>query len=395
MTVRGDQPGVGLVRSEQERVDPERTVSRAAMEGLDAFAYRYYALLAAGDDDRDIVFSPLSIATAGAMLHAGARGATAGQLATVFGLPGAETPTNYNALEQVLLGLDRATVHTANRIFPAARYPIEQAYVDQLVRYYGAGVERLDYGEADAAAGRINDWVGERTLGLIEDLVSADALDEETALVLVNALYLAAPWARPFADTATRNETFTRLDGEDVDVAMMHASRLNTRFAEGDGWQALEIPYDEPTLSMLVIVPAAGRFEEVEGQLGADFVAAIDEDGRDGVVDLSLPRWSSRRTDAELLAHLADLGFDAGGDTDFTGIGADNPILTAAVHAATIDVDENGTVAAAATAGLGVAGAAPQAPDVTIRADRPFVYLVRHNLSGAILFAGRVIDPSA
>jgi serpin B len=386
-----DRPGLGLVPTDQPRAGADATVSRAAVEGLNEFGYRYYALLAE-DDDRDIVFSPVSIASVMAMLHTGARGDTATQLADVFGFPAALTPRTYNTITQFLGDLERATVRSANRLFPREGYAVEQAYVDDLAAYFGARVERVDFGDAEAAADQVNAWVSDRTRGLIPRLVSPDAIDEDTELLIGNALYLGAPWARPFDELNTRDEPFTLLDGETVDVPTMHAPRFHTRFAEGDGWQAVTLAYEEPALSMSVILPAEGRFGEIQDRFDAELVAAVDAAFTEGFVELSFPRWRSSASDTQLLDHIGELGFDADGGTDFTGIGADNPRLSAAVHAATIDVDEHGTIAAAATAGLSAQGLPPPA-DATITIDRPFLYLIRHDLTGTILFAGRVLDP--
>ena len=212
-------------------------------------------------------------------------------------------------------------------------------------------------------------------------------------LVLVNALYLEADWATPFGKYPTQEAPFTRLDGSSVPVPLMHELELTGPAVERDDYAATEVPYQGGELSMLVVVPAEGRFDEVTARLTDGLLEEIDGAATPGAVELFLPRFESGAT-VDLRAVLeGGLGvgdvFEGG---DWGGIGPGIG-LDAAVHAAEVAVDENGTVAAAATA-LGFEESGPPVPDVTVRADRPFLYLVRHVPTGAVLLVGRVMDPS-
>jgi serpin B len=213
-------------------------------------------------------------------------------------------------------------------------------------------------------------------------------------MVLVNALYLQADWARRFGKYPTEDAPFTRLDGSAVIVSLMHELELSGPAVATGDYAATEVPYESDELSMLVIVPAEGRYEEIEARLGGDLIAEIDAAADTAAVELWLPRFDSDTTLDLRDAMEGGLGVDdLFGVPGWEGI-ARNIMLEQAVHAADISVDENGTVAAAAT-GLGFEESGPPEPEITVRADRPFLYLIRHRSTGAALFVGRVLDPKA
>lgn len=368
----------------------------ALAAGLNRFGLDYYGVLAGGSPGEDVVFSPLSIGIAFGMADAGARGETAAQIEHVFHLPtaGRELHAAFNGLDQALADAGEATLRLANRMYPALGYELVPDFVETLGASYGAPLERLDFdGDPDAARERINEWVAERTEKRIPELMPFGSITPNTVLVLVNALYLEARWSQPFGKYPTEPAPFTRPDGSSGEVPLMHNAEFAGRYAEGEGYQAVELPYGGGELSMLVVVPAQGRFADFERGFDAERLAAVDAAMRDGIVDLFMPRWSTS-FDVDLVETLPELGLTLpfrGGD--FTGISARNPFIGAGVHAADVEVDEWGTVAAAAT-GLGFRESAPPRPDVVIRADRPFLYLVRHVETGAMLFLGRVVNPA-
>jgi serpin B len=175
----------------------------------------------------------------------------------------------------------------------------------------------------------------------------------------------------------------------------MHNAELQTRYVDAEGYQAVELPYGEGELSMLVVVPDEGGFAEFERGFDVERIAAVDAAMRRGIVDLFLPRWSDT-SEIDLAETLRELGLELPFDqarADFTGISPRNPFIGAGIHAADIEVDEHGTVAAGATA-LGFEVSGPPTPDAVIRADRSFLYLIRHVETGAVLFIGRVVDPA-
>jgi len=285
------------------------------------------------------------------------------------------------------------TLRSVNAPFAQRDYPLETAYLEALAERFGAGLRQVDFvGDPEASRGAINAWVNDQTEARIPELLAEGTIDEATRLVLVNAIYLKAPWSEPFFEEATRDEPFTRLDGSQATVPMMHGGGYHP-YAEGDGWQAVQLGYAGDGLAMLVIVPEdLVAFEATLDGAALDRIAASMD-----TVDVSvgLPRFSVE-TALDLGDTLAALGMPAAfdpGAADFSGMTtADRLYIGKVVHQANIDVDEKGTEAAAATAVAMAAGAAPGEPKVLL-ADQPFLYALRDMDSGAIVFLGRVTQP--
>jgi serpin B len=332
------------------------------------------------------------------MASAGAVGDTKQELAEVFGLPA--EPASHEAqnllaatLEEIGIE-DEETGETvvldlANSVWGQSGMPFGEPFLDTLATHYGAGLRSIDFGEAEAARSAINGWVSDRTRDRIPDLLSPGFIKPGlTRLVLVNAVYLKATWAEQFATEATTSEAFLRLDGSTVEVPMMNGPAVAGRYATNDGYVAVEVPYSGNDLSMLLIVP--DDFETVEQALSSSWLSGLDDQLAAGTIDLSMPRWEIE-TDLDLGPALTTLGFEIPGG-DFSGI-APGLFIDEAIHAANITVDEQGTEAAAATA-IGFLESAPLV-DVTLRVDRPFLFVVRHHPTGTPLFIGRVTDPTS
>jgi serpin B len=389
-------PGEPAADPVVERPEPDSDHVAALAAGLNDVGYRIFEALATDSSD-DLVLSPLSIGVAFGMADAGASGVTADALATLFAYPvqGEERLAAFNALEQQVSSEDGPLVRLANRQFPDVSFETAEGYDELLGRWFGAGIEPLPLRtDGDASRERINRWVEQRTEGLIPDLLPDGLLGPDSELVLVNALYLEADWALPFSKDATAPATFTRLDGSTVTVPLMRGLEVDGPAVATAEYAATELPYTGGELSMLIIVPETGSFEQVQARLTSGLVDEIDAATSSGGVELYLPRFESA-ADLNLRAVIEGaLGAtDLFGVTGFDGI-APGITLEGAVHAADIEVDEVGTVAAAATA-LDFDTGAPPEPEITVRADKPFLYLVRHQPTGAVLFVGRVLDPAA
>ena len=386
-----------LVGADIDRAPAGAVDTTALVGGVNRFGFDYFKLVADRSGEENVVFSPLSIAIAFGMAHAGARGETAAQIQHVFHFPSSDETLHaaFNALDQGLADSGDSTLRLANRMYPAVGYELVGDFVTTLAASYGAPLERLDFAaEPEAARERINAWVADRTEKHIPELLAAGAVKPRTVLVLVNALYLEAKWSQPFGKYPTEDGPFTRLDGSVADAALMHNAELRARYVDAPGYQAVELPYGKGELAMTVVVPDEGQFLDFERRFDAEFLAQIDASMREGIVDLFLPRWSAS-FDVDLVETLPELGLTLpfkGGD--FTGISPQNPFIGEGVHAADIEVDEHGTVAAAATA-LGFEESGPPVADAVIRADRPFIYAIRHAQTGTVLFLGRVTDPAA
>lgn len=366
------------------------------VSGLNGAGYEMF-LAAIDDSDEDAVMSPLSIGLAFGMADVGATGETAAALQKLFGLPasGEDRWAAFNTLDQEVTDVGAPIVRLANRQFPDVQFETVEGYDDTLARYFGVAVEPLPLQtESEASRERINEFVAERTEDLIPELLPTGFVNPQSVMVLVNALYLEADWARQFGKYPTEDQPFTRLDGSTVTVPLMHELELTGAAVATDTYAATEIPYENGELSMLVVVPAEGAFEEVQSRLADGLVDEIDETAAEGSVELFLPRFESD-TNVDLRELIeGQLGVENLFDTAGFGGIAPGITLESAVHAADISVDENGTVAAAAT-GLGFEESGPPRPDVVVRADRPFLYLIRHQTTGAVLFVGRVMDPAA
>jgi len=395
---------VALARADVPRASTAPEDAAAAGTAIAALGLDLYRAIAAGGE-ANVVLSPTSIALALAMARAGARGQTAAEMDAVMRDLGADANAAWlNALDAALAarsgtfkddaGQDLAVaLRIANAPFAQAEMPIEQAYLEALASRYGAGLRLVDYKrETEAARKVINAWVDDQTEQRIPELLVPGVLTPESRLTLVNAIYLKAPWQTAFSLEATQPGAFTRADGSIVEVPMMQVGEAMP-YAAGAGWRAVEIPYVGGSLAMTVIVP--DDLAAFEATLTAEQLATITGALADAQVALTLPKFSIE-TKAQLGDTLATLGMPTAFSdaADFSGITtAEQLLISEVIHQANIDVDEKGTEAAAATAVVMRAGSAPAEP-VTLRVDRPFLFALRDVPTGAILFLGRVADPS-
>jgi serpin B len=217
-------------------------------------------------------------------------------------------------------------------------------------------------------------------------------------MILVNAIYLKAPWAIPFDENVTRLAPFSLLDGSTVEVPFMARSDKSMDYAAGDGWRAVELPYAGDELAMLVLLPDEGALGAVEGELSGNLIDRAASALAPTDVVLELPKWDIE-TKVELSTMLAALGMPTAftDAADFTGMTTDEALqIGFVVHQANITVDEAGTEAAAATAvGIEATAAPVEEPEpILVTVDRPFLYALRDRETGAVLFLGRVTRPA-
>lgn len=383
-----------------EPVRLEATVDRAApspdapVEGMVAgYNEAGFDLWRTQPVGEGLVFSPISIGHALTMARAAADETTGAAIEGGLSLPsGMAAHEAWNALDQSIASAaddqDDVTVTVADRIWPRVGLEPDQEWIDLLASHHGASVEALDYVEApDASREVINGWVSDQTDGLIPQLLPAGFIRSETLLILTDAVYFEARWKTPFGKYQEETGEFTRLDGSTVETSFMRELELGDRRGTGEGFVGAEIPYAGGDFSMLVIVPDQGRFEEMRGRLSQGLLDEIDGSFTTGPYELLLPKWEDD-TQLDLMAWLEQMGAAPG---RYPAIAPD-AFLGAAVHGADIAVDEEGTVAAAATA-LGFEESGPPEPELTVAADQPYLYLIRHRPSGAVLFAGQVTDP--
>ncbi len=387
------------------RPAPDSPDVAALASGLNDVGYDLFHAVVAREDG-DVVLSPLSIGMAFGMLDLGATDGVAQALDNLFSYPvsGDARWSAFNTLEQSLVSEPgplaegeppAPIVRIADREFHDTDFAAVNGYDEQLMRWFGAGIEPVPFAtDAEASRQHINAWVSDKTQGLIPNLLQPGAVNESTVMTLVNALYLKAQWLFPFDPEATEDADFTLLDGSTTTTPLMHEGHLTAAAVVADGYTAIDLPYGGDSLSMLVVAPDAGRYDEIQTELGSDFIAQVEGSLAYTLVDFYFPRFESAVTFDLRQALEDDLGVTGlFGVAELGGIGP-GVVVDGAVHSARIKVDELGTEAAAATA-IEMAGAAPPSEPLVIRVDHPFLYLIRDNVTGAVLFVGRVLDPSA
>ena len=356
------------------------------------------------DADGNVVFSPISISMALAMVSAGAQGETKAELAELLHCDLEENQRHvaYGALLNSLNQIDQSAgleLRVANRLWVQENYPIEPLFAHRTEKIYGALSEPIDFEKTTAALKRINGWVAEQTNNQISNLLGPGAIDDATRLVLANATYFNGVWDSPFEVHATREAKF-RNGKEELTVAMMHQTEM-LPYAEVDGVQIVSKPYFQPQLRMLVLLPRGGPSElaNLEAALSDEKLAEWNQQLKPTDVDLALPRFSMRTT-TDLPQVLTALGAEElfSSLPNLSGISNEPGLfLQTALHEAMIETDERGTEAAAATVfgGGGGFGAAEKPKPVEFRADHPFLVAIRDDRTGAILFLARVSEPEA
>ena len=340
------------------------------------------------------VSSPLSIGVAFSLSRAGASADSGAVLDEIFGFPeqGSHSAANAVDLSMTEASVEPNIVEVANRLFPDDGFSPRPEFLETAAAHYGATIQPVDTADGNAAAGVINDWVSGRTRGLIPVIVN-QATVQDQELVLVNTVYLKAGWRAPFRADLTSDGEFTTDAGQRVTVPFMRdTGKFSRRYVRMEGADAVELPYVRDELAMWLIVPyEPDGLAAVEASLDAATLVELSEIARTGTVDLAMPRWEQTLPPTDLFEWLCPQGFCA--DAGFDGI-APGIFITAALHGAKVIVDEQGTEAAAATA-MGFGESGPPPPDLTVVADRPFLWAIIHDKTQAILFLGRVLDPAA
>jgi serpin B len=402
----GPSPSASIAQSDLQRVTAPETQPddiQALVDNNNAFALDLYRSLQTRDGN--LIYSPYSISLALAMTYAGARGDTESQMAqTLHFLSQDQLHPSFNALDLQLSQRGKATsadetplqLNIANAIWAEQTYPFLKTFLDTVALNYGAGIRLADFiNQYEAVRKEINIWVSDQTEEKIKDLIPAGALNSDTRMTLVNAIYFKADWLSPFRANSTQEAPFHLLDGSEVTVPMMNQSAF-IPYAKNEGWQAIELAYQGESAAMDIIVPDEGRFEEVESNLDHQTVSTILNSLQPTSVSLGMPKFKYESAFG-LADQLKALGmtdaFDPG-QADFTGMSErDDLHISAIIHKAFVAVDEKGTEAAAATAVTMFATSAV-VQDVILTVDRPFIFIIRDLPTGQILFIGRVLNPA-
>lgn len=372
--------------------------------GNNTFALDLYSILK--KEKGNMFLSPYSISSALAMTYGGARGDTAKEMAEAlhFGLGTDRIHPAFAELSAIFNEIQKkghVQLHIANSLWPQKDYPVLPEYLTLIKQHYGVSITPVDYVKASEQAREIiNRWVEDKTEGKIKDLIHQEALNYLTTLVLVNAIYFKGKWASPFDPEDTdESDVFYPSEYREVQVSMMY-QQGEFGYAEIKGAQLLELPYIGKQLSMVVILP-----EKVEG------VPEIEN----RLTEKNLEAWLSRLSQQDVKVYLPKFNvtwgtFDlmrplqASGmrkafnleSADFSGIDGTKDLFIGSVfHKTFIEVNEEGTEAAAATAVVEEWGALYAEPALftLFEADHPFLFLIRDNVTKSILFLGRVVDP--
>ena len=391
---------------EPEDVSLTASASMVA-EASNAFAMDMYdEVQAAAPVNENLFFSPFSVSSALGMTLAGADGETAAQMRDVFYVDDDEAVHHegYSDLRQAVFAKGAncdTTLNMANRLFGMEGYPWLEPFLDTTASDYGAPMEEVDFlGDSEGARVHINDWVADQTEDRILDLLPPGSIQPITRLVLANAIYFQGDWAHAFDPQNTVDSSFTRPDGSSVTTPMMFET-VQARTAFAQGIKALELEYQGGQQSMVVMMPEDPQSDEAPASaFDLELVDALEGAFVDaGEVAVGLPRFSFTQ-ETDLKDVLMSMGmvdaFDSG-RADLTRMAepldTDEVLyLGGAYHKAFVAVDETGTEAAAATAVV-VDSYTSEGPEFV--ANRPFEFYIRDNLSGSILFMGRVADPTA
>ncbi|MBN2582690.1 MAG: serpin family protein [Planctomycetes bacterium] len=404
----GESAGKGPTEKISKAVDGEVKLDDL-VAGNNTFACRLYQNLAAKDGN--LFFSPMSISSALAMVYAGAEGQTAAEMkeALSFGQPEQELHKSFRQLNAQLNPSGRGELPydltVANALWGQQGHQFLDDYLKIVSDDYGGTLNAVNFASnGEGVRQQINTWAEEKTRGKIKDLIGPGVLNPLTRLVLTNAIYFKGKWEAPFKKESTREQPFRLAMAEkeksEVRTVQVPMMRQKEKFGymETGTVQVLQMPYVGEDLAMLVVLPRAATKEsmaDLEKSLSAEQIKQWTGGLRNEEIAVTFPRFKATQG-FSLNQPLQDLGMASAFSeaADFSGIdGTKDLFLAAVIHKAYVDVNEEGTEAAAATAAvLGLKGMPPKPK--TFVADHPFVFMIRHVPSGSVLFMGRVMDPS-
>ena len=402
-----------LVRSESgveayvaaDAVKPQENIVMdvsGIVEGGNQFALDLYQHLRS--EKGNLFFSPSSISTALAMTYAGAAGETEAEMAETlhFQMPKDQLHDGMRTLQAFWRTPDEKKgirLNLANRLWGQQSFEFLPEFLGVTRDKYGAELARLDFTQSEDARHTINTWVEEQTENKITDLIPAGAISSDTMLVLTNAVYFHGIWAEPFKKKRTKNEDFHLTAANKIKVPMMYR-RGEFRYDAIDDIQILELSYGDGSLSMVVLLPRkVDGLADLEAKLTFKNVQQWTKSVKhEDDVKVYLPKFKTT-SQFEMSSTLQAMGMQSAFDAnaaDFSGMtGGKGLFISAVIHQAFVDVNEEGTEAAAATGAVGDSDLPfrePKKPPV-FRADHPFVFMIRDNRNGAILFFGRIKNP--
>ncbi|MFN4197138.1 MAG: serpin family protein [Caldimicrobium sp.] len=375
------------------------------VEANNKFAFDLYLNLSKETKTENIFFSPFSISTALAMTYEGARGKTAEEMEKVLYFP-KDNQTRRNGFLELITEINKENkkyqLHTANALWVEKTYNLLKEYLEIIDRYYKGKATKVGFinpYEREQSRLMINKWVEDKTNGKIKDLIKPNMLSGGASLVLTNAIYFKGNWQVKFDKSATKEEDFNITPKEKIKVQMMRITGKNPpkfNYAETEDLQVLEMPYEGDELSMLILLPKKS-INDVEETITYQKIKELKGKLEKVPVEVYIPKFKFE-SGVILNELLENMGMSTAFIdllADFSGInGYKDLYIDKAIHKAFIDVNEEGTEAAAATAIIMGRKSLSFTKPVIFRADRPFMFIIQHNKTGAILFIGRVYKPS-
>jgi serpin B len=370
---------------------------KAVAESNNAFAFDLYGELAKGNGN--LFFSPASVSTALAMIYAGARGNTASEMKEVlhFTLPDDKLHNAFGELAKSLSSKKKGVeIKIANALWGREEDVCREKFLKLIKDNYGASLNRVDFGNREKTRKAINAWGAEKTGGRIKELFSkGDFTVENITFVLTNAIYFKGRWAHQFKKKHTKKDEFHLTEKKSVKTEMMHIYGEEFPYMKGNGFSAIELSYTGGKLAMLILLPVkTDGLGELEKKITKENLEKWSEKlCQQEFQTVALPRFklTSRFQLAGVLKSLGMKDAFSAKKADFSGI-TEAIWVGQIVHKTFVDVNEEGTEGAAATGAIEPAEC--ETPEITFKADHPFVFIIRDRDSGAVLFMGRVTDPT-
>jgi len=384
-----------LVMSDKiEHVEEVKSVAKSN----DQFSKSFYDLLR--KEEGNLIMSPFSVSGVMAMVSAGARGNTLDQIMSGLSFPAPGTlQLGYKDTIPALRSTENFTLEAANTVFAMKDFSVLPEYQELLHNSFHASIQNVDFGDSELAARMINNWVGKMTMDKIKHLIKADMLNALTRLVLVNAIYFKGDWDAKFDQKLTKDQDFSVSPSDTVTVKMMMQERkFQWAYLDSLSSSMVELPYKGNRIVMQILLPAERHaLAEVEEKLKKNNVQELfEKESYQTKVNIQLPKFKLEKT-IPLTAHLNSLGLKdmfSDGLADFSGIdGTKQLFVSEVVQKAFIEVNEEGSEAAAATGAVMMMRSMPAPPEQFI-ADHPFIFFIRDKTTGMLLFQGRVANPS-
>jgi serpin B len=372
---------------------------RSIAQSNNQFAFDLFQKLR--EQEGNLFFSPASISTGLAMTYGGAAGETKKQMANVlhFELPESRLQAGFGTLNTILNTKSPSyQLKVANRLWLQSGFRFEASFLKSTLEHYGVEPAKVDFAEPESARRTINEWVASQTDGKISDLLSAGVLQDKTRFVLTNAIYFKGTWRYRFAKADTRKAPFQIAKDRQIQVSMMQQTGA-LRYAQVEDAQLLELPYVGEHLSMVILLPTrldglAALEKELVANDALKWISSLHDEDE---VEVYVPKFTFT-LQMGLKDKLSSLGMSLAfsDQAEFSGISLEKQQkLFDVIHQAFVDVNEDGTEAAAATGHIGGDAPGPVPRTVIFRADHPFLFLIKDQRTGAILFLGRIVDPNA